>query len=531
MKEKLINIKEKAKAFWTGRSRGQKTFLLSSVIAGVALIALLTWLSTRTSFVPLYNNLTVQEVSQIKAELDTRGVPYEIKDSGATILVPEENADSLLVDLAGQGIPDSGNIDYSFFSKNASWGITDNEFDMMKLDATQTELANLMKRIDGINDAKVMINMPKEALYVSEKGQDASASIVLNTKPGYQFKGNQVDSLYHLVSKAVPNLPEDNIVIMNQYFEYFDRDSQKSGNFSDYASQQAVKKDVERDIQRRLQQMIGAMVGQEKVIVSVTADVDFTKENREENLVQPVDVENMEGLPVSIETIHETYAGKPPQGGTAGTGQEDVAGYQGVDANGDGNYEMVKETINNEFNRIRKEIVESPYKIRDLGIQVAVDNVVSKKGNKVQTLNRQEQTNVQEGIDSILNSMIKTSVNKEYGEVNPEDKISIVFEPFSGSEQQQEPNSGIPMWMYIAGGVLLAAIIVLVIMLVRNRRAEDEEYYEDEDFVSEELPAREVSDLAPEETEFTAKRKQLEKMAKDKPEEFSKLLRSWISED
>ena len=31
------------------------------------------------------------------------------------------------------------------------------------------------------------------------------------------------------------------------------------------------------------------------------------------------------------------------------------------------------DTINYEVNRIRKEIVESPYKIRDLGIQVMVE--------------------------------------------------------------------------------------------------------------------------------------------------------------
>src|SRR5699024_7822761 len=104
----------------------------------------------------------------------------------------------------------------------------------------------------------------------------------------------------HLVSKAVPNLSEENIGIMNQYFEYYDLDSS-----SQYASQnthtyqQAVKKDIERDVQRRLQQMLSAMVGGDNVIVSVTADIDFTQENRVEELVEPVDIENIEGIPVS----------------------------------------------------------------------------------------------------------------------------------------------------------------------------------------------------------------------------------------
>lgn len=532
MKEKLILYKNKIKDFWTNRSKGQRTAIIGSSLLALLLIGVLVWAAGKSTYVPLYSNLTVQEVSQIKTELDTRGIPYEIKDNGATITVPEQNADSLLVDLAGQGIPSSGNIDYSFFSQNASWGITDNEFDMMKLDATQTELSNLIKQVDGIHDAKVMINMPKEALYVSEKGEEASASIVLNTKPGYEFKGNQVDALYHLVSKAVPNLPEDNIVIMNQYFEYYDQNSSEKGNFSDYASQQAVKRDIERDIQRRLQQMVGAMVGQEKAIVSVTADVDFTKENRQEDLTEPVDIENMEGLPVSIETVNETYTGRPINGGVAGTGEEDVPGYQGAETEGDGDYKLVKETVNNEFNKIRKDIVESPYKIRDLGIQVAIDSIVKKDGDNVQMLNTQEQGNVEDGLNSILNSMITTSIDKEYGEIDPEEKISIVFEPFNGAPENIEPDAkGIPMWMYIVGGLVLAAIIVGIILFVRRRRQAEEEYYEEEEYM-EALPGEEeIPDIEPEETEAAAKRKQLEKMAKEKPEEFSKLLRSWISED
>ena len=42
----------------------------------------------------------------------------------------------------------------------------------------------------------------------------------------------------------------------------------------------------------------------------------------------------------------------------------------------------------------------------------------------------------------------------------------------------------------------------------------------------------EVPDLPEEQdSEATVKRKQLEKLAKEKPEDFAKLLRSWIAED
>ncbi|WP_337019558.1 flagellar basal-body MS-ring/collar protein FliF [Oceanobacillus massiliensis] len=529
MKENFLKWKETVTTFWTNRSKGQKGLFLGSIAIVILLIAGLSLFSTSERLVPLYSNLSLQEVGQIKAELDVRGVPYEIGSGGTTITVPEEQVESLLVDLAGMGLPNSGNIDYSFFSENTSWGITDNEFNIMKLDAMQTELADLIKNIDGIENAQVMINMPEEPVFVSETTGEASASIVLNTQPGYQFEGNQVESLYHLVSKAVPNLPAENIVIMNQYFEYFDRNTQTASGSQDvYTHQQTVKKEIERDIQRRLQQMLGTMVGSDNILVSVTADVDFTQENRTEELVEPVDIENMEGLPVSLETIQESYSGDAAAGGVVGTGEEDVTNYPAGEE-GDGDYELDKETINYEFNRIRKDIVESPYKVRDLGIQVAVDNVSNVDGDEVEFLTQQEQMAVEDGIGSILNSIIGTTIDAAYGEVNPEEKTSIVFQEFSESPATIEtPSPVIPIWMYIAAAVLLAIIILLVVLLIRNRKNEEE--------IIEETVTETAIDEVPElpqeeESETVVRRKQLEKIAKDKPEDFAKLLRSWIGED
>ncbi|WP_283776866.1 flagellar M-ring protein FliF C-terminal domain-containing protein, partial [Bacillus cereus] len=57
-----------------------------------------------------------------------------------------------------------------------------------------------------------------------------------------------------------------------------------------------------------------------------------------------------------------------------GTGSNDTANY--AETNGgsnSGDYEKSSNKINYEVNRIHKEIAESPYKVRDLGIQVMVE--------------------------------------------------------------------------------------------------------------------------------------------------------------
>src|SRR5699024_1515333 len=178
------------------------------------------------------------------------------------------------------------------------------------------------------------------------------------------------------------------------------------------------------------------------------------------------------------------------------------------------------------------------YEIRDLGVQVVVDNVKNTvEDEELEYLTQQEQSNVENGITSILDSIIATTIQYEdeegEEEVDPEEKMSIVFQEFTGGMQSDEPAGGqIPMWLYIVGAILLIIIIALVVYLIRNRNREEEyeeiiEYEEEKPEAPQETPKMEM----PDESEAVVKRKQLEKAAKENPEDFAKLLRTWIGED
>lgn len=528
LQKQLHAIKE----YWTSRSKKQKMFFVGGLVSLVTLISLVTFFATRTTLEPLYSNLSPAETGAIKESLDARGIVSEIADNGTTILVPKESIDTLKVELAAEGIPNSGSIDYSFFSQNAGIGMTENEFNVMKLDAMQTELANLMKGIEGIDDAKVMINLPEKGIFVTDASEAASASIVLSTKPGYEFEESQIKALYHLVSKSVPNLPTDNIVITNQNFEYFDLNTEENSSGSTFAAQNDIKKQIERDVQRQVQSMLGTLMGQDKVAVIVTADVDFTQENREENLVTPVDEENMEGIAASAQKITETFTGDAADvGGEPVT--EDAADSLGTGylegATGTGDYERIEETINYEVNKIRKEIVESPYKIRDLGIQVMVEPPTA---DDPTTLPQERVDDITQMLASIVRTSIdKTTVDGELTDEAIQDKILVSVQPFNGKvEFEDTQTASIPWWVYAIGGVLLATIIVLIILFMRARKKKAQE---EEDMAFDNYTPISIRDLDEdkEETEGSLRKKQLEKMAKEKPEDFAKLLRSWIAED
>ncbi|WP_432359344.1 flagellar basal-body MS-ring/collar protein FliF [Sporosarcina sp. UB5] len=524
MKERLTKIGTDLKQFWSSRTKRQKTTYIGSAAAVIIFAAMLTFFMSKTEFVPLYNNVSRAEIGRIKEELDAQGVPSQIAPGGTSILVPKERVDDLLVTLAAEGYPNSGTIDYSFFSKNAGFGTTDNEFNIIKQAAMQTELANLIKGIEGVQDASVMITLPTQSVFLNESIQNASAAIMLKTEPGHQFTESQITALYKLVSKSLPNLSTDDILIMNQYSEYFDLKSSEQSIGTSIANQMELKKTIERDLQRKVQMMLGTMVGQDRVIVSVTTDIDFKQENRQENLVDRVD-EDLDSLAISVQRITESFSGNGAIAGGPPEAQDPTDNrtnfVEGNTANGD--YDRLEETINNEVNRIRKDIVESPYKIRDIGIQVMMEP--------------SDGADVENDIRNILGTIIRTSIDKSYVPTNVpadywESKIAISTQVFNGkvTAAPQPSQNVIPWWVYAVGAALLVVVILLIVAYFRKRKEEREK--EEEMILEEQREALYVEDINIEqETEATLRKKQLEKMAKDKPEEFAKLLRTWIAED
>ncbi|RYM07186.1 flagellar basal body M-ring protein FliF [Sporolactobacillus sp. THM7-7] len=528
MRGKIVQIWNRLKELWQGLTSKQKGWMIGGASALLVIAALVLVLTNMKHYSPLYSNLSANEAGQITDTLDSRKIPYKLSDGGTTISVPKDQVDQLKVDLAAQGIPKTGQIDYSFFGKNAGFGMTDKQFDVLQRAAMQTELANLVSNTKGVKSAKVMVTLPQNDVWVAGQGQknEASASIVLNVDPGYQLTDSQVQGLYHLISKSVPNLPEDNIVIMDQYFNYYDKKNNASGGstLSVYQQQQQIVHDIENGIQRRVTQMLTTMMGQGKVMVNVTADVDFTKSKEKQDLVQPVDQQTMEGLAASTEHITETYTGQGAAG-QAGTGTNDVPTYQ-AGGGGNGNYQKVEDRVNNEFNRIHRDVASSPYKVADLGIQVMIE---PPQANNNASLPQQRIDDVKQ----ILNSIVQTSISDNQGQELPANTVNqktlVTIGQFNGQMNAPAPSPN--YWPYIIGGIAfaLAAGALTWFIIRRRRRAASE----DEETIVQDIPPQQsgLNEAQNEEDPEQRKYRDVEEMARRNPEEFVKLLRSWLAED
>lgn len=547
MKEKILVYKNKIIESWGSFSPKIKWSVAGTFFITLLLLFVFVFLNSRPSFAALYTGLSPSEAGEIKTAIEEQGIPVQVSSDGKSISVPNEEVANLKVSLAADGIPKSGNVNYSIFSENMGLGMTDRHFDVVERDAMQNELAELVKQIDGVTEANVMITLPKENVWISDEEQVATASVVVKGDPSFQLDQKQVNGLYHLISKSVPNLPQEEIVIMDQNGQVFEiqKENQLDTALSVYQQQREIKKDIERDIQRELQQMLGLTLGHDKVVVSVMTTIDFTKEKREENLVEAVDKEKNEGIDISVERIVESYSSEGEAIADAtGTGETEIANYPGVDGEGNSKSDKTEERINREVNRINRQIELSPYVIDDITINVGVEPPNPENPDSL------TQQNIDD-ISNLLKNAVSTSLSMNGTQVTEEaldDRISVFATEFQGKHvvDGETPDESLlsmnnisnPLFWIIVGGVVLLLILIVLIFIIRKRKRESME--EEEEYVLDMFnqPIEKVSnfeeaevDLSEFNTKSNPKRKTIEKLATGRPEDFAKLLRSWMADE
>jgi flagellar M-ring protein FliF len=530
MNQQIRDFKEKYIYFWNSVSKKRKLLYIGIFIAIIVALSLSIFFLSRSTYVPLFTTeMSQKEIGDIKAELDQEGyTDYKLDRNGTTILVPQEDVDNLLVSLASKGLPETGTISFFDMTKDLQFGATDRQLDAMEKEALQGEVADLLRHVEGVKNAAVVITTPQESLFVQPDEKDqAAASVVIELEPGYELEPKEVQVLYHLVSKSVPNLPKENIVMTDQGGQGLELPEQMAGALDNYDQQRKIQKDIEADIQKDLQQMLGTIIGQNKVLVQAFVRLNFDQVKKREDLVEPA-AEN-DGLKVSVEKIEKTYSGKDTAAGVDGTGETDIvaAGYAATNPSQENTSEETEERVNYEVNRITNEIVQSPYKIEDLTINVGVE-----PPNPEQPASLTQDT--KDSIQQILSNVVRTALssNPALTDQDIQSRITVFSQEFNGKAEMpkiEETSSIFPAgtwWKYALIGTGALVLLIVLITLILRRKSKEEE---DDPFpIFQEVPVKSVE---LKEDEKVAIKKQVEQMAMQQPEEFVGLLRNWLSRD
>ncbi|SEN31738.1 flagellar basal-body MS-ring/collar protein FliF [Paenibacillus sp. OV219] len=522
MNEKIAQYRAKIAGFWNAMEKKQKIWLGASVGILILTIVLLTYLFSRVSYEVAFQDLDSTDAAAVMEYLDTNKISYKLADAGQTIMVPAANAAKVKVEAGSQGLVRNGTIGFDQFNDSGSmFGPTDRIMDIQYRNALNGEIQKLLNVMQGVKSSNVLVNLPEETAFMTtEEKEEASASITMTFRPGYRPEQKEVDGYYNLVKTAIPHIKAENITISSPEGVLPSSNIGGNGLGSELLDEHyQIQRKFENDLKQKVQAMLVPMVGMKNLVVTVSSSFNFDKKKSDQSLVSPLENNNNNGIILSEKENSKTATGGTGgSGGVAGTGETDVPGYQATDATSGGSSEENNRETNYDYNKILNTIESAPYVIKDLSISVGVEK---------SALSAEAKTEMNNFLSTIIRSQLAESGQDVNNDALIQKKISIMASTFvdnGGATSSAILSTG---WLTAIGVAALAIIGGLGYMVVRRRRqaALVQEMAETPGKV--EYPTIDLENV----TNENQVRKQLETLAKRKPEEFVNLLRTWLVDE
>ncbi len=341
-----------------------------------AFAALLFW-TNRPDYHVLFTNLSTTDAARITEKLREQRIPFQLKEGGSVVLVPDDMVYQLRLDLAGQGLPRGSSVGFEVFD-NISFGTTEFVQRLKYQQALEGELARTIMQFDSVDQARVHIVTSGENLF-AEPEKPATASVVLRLVPGGVLDPRELQGIVNLVACGVEGLRPENVTVVDMAGGLLSRgqDEISTGGLS--RSQLDYQRRLEQSLETRIQTMLEPVVGANNVIARVSADVDFRQVNVSEEAYDP------DSAVVRSEQVQKESSanGQSLPGGSPDTR------YQVVDQQPEGvsrafsrGFEKENSVINYEINRVNRQIINSVGGITRLTAAVIIDGPYSSSGGE-----------------------------------------------------------------------------------------------------------------------------------------------------
>ena len=326
----------------------------------------------------LYGDLSTTDSARMVTQLEQAKVPYELRQNGTQILVPEDRVLRLRLTMAEQGLPRGGSIGYEIFDKTESLGTTSFMQNVNLVRALEGELGRTISTLGPVRAARVHIVMPRRELF-SRTQQEPTASVVLTLGGSGELSTDQIAAIQHLTAAAVPGLQPNRISIVDDRGKLLARGFDGDDAASTMAAKaEERKRSFELHLAHTIEQLLEKSVGYGNVQAEVTADMDFDRVNTNEEIFDP------EGQVVrSTQTVESTTntrdSDTPPV--SVATNLPD-ANSGGAEGSGSTSAERRnEETVNYEVTKRVITHVREAGIVKRLSVAVLIDGSYSKDPN------------------------------------------------------------------------------------------------------------------------------------------------------
>lgn len=251
----------------------QRVILVTMLLACAGASVFLVGWARKPDMALLYSSLSPEEAGKIVDKVVETGSPYEIRDGGGAIYVPQDKVYALRLSLASQGLPKGDQAGYRILDEEKI-GISPFAQRVNYLRAIEGELAKTIGVIDGVVSARVHVVRPEEVLFAG-KDKEASATVMLRVRPGWRLTSSNVAAIVHLLAGSVEGLKPDRVVVVDAQGTLLSNQNSsemasKAGGFIEY------KRSVEEYLGHKAEEMLAAALGPGRASVKVDATIEMT---------------------------------------------------------------------------------------------------------------------------------------------------------------------------------------------------------------------------------------------------------------
>jgi flagellar M-ring protein FliF len=264
---------------------------LAQKIAAPVLLAFCVWsvvyaskVATAPEYSVLYSDLSSTDAGAVVQRLKELKIGYRLE--GNTISVsPPSQVHELRLSLASEGLPKTGSVGYELFDGTSFATTTLGEM-VKKQRALQGELERTIMSLDAVVAARVHISQPEKTIF-AKQAQDPGASVLLKLKPGSELDKKQIKGITNFVASGVEGLKPESVTIIDEFGNLLSSRPEEGDDFGADATRLQYSREIERGYVQRIESMLAKVLGPGKVVARVTADLDFSSSEREEESYDP----------------------------------------------------------------------------------------------------------------------------------------------------------------------------------------------------------------------------------------------------
>ena len=232
----------------------------------------------------LYAGLPEAEKSRVLEALTNSGVSVTLDPVTGDVLVPTQNYHSSRMTLAAQGLPATAATGYEQLDSIQMGSSRSVEAARLK-QSQELELARSISEIDMVLSARVHLALPDKEVFVRQQAEP-TASVFLQLARGRSLGRSKVDAITHLVSASIPNLSKENVSVVDQNGNLL---SSSNGSVEARLSDAQLEHRIRlEDIYRnRVKSLLTPIVGAGNINAQINLDIDFTRSEVTEEVVDP----------------------------------------------------------------------------------------------------------------------------------------------------------------------------------------------------------------------------------------------------